>query len=44
MSPGEGEDLYRLLGAYRSVSEALVDYARAAGAIDWEPWREARFA
>ena len=42
--PREGEDLYRLLGAYRGVSEVLVDYARAAGAIDWGPWREARFA
>jgi uncharacterized membrane protein YccC len=44
VSPHEGEDFYRLLGAQRSVSEALVDYARAASAIDWEPWREARFA
>lgn len=44
VNPHEGEDFYRLLGAQRSVSEALVDYARAASAIDWEPWREARFA
>ena len=40
----DGEDFYRLLGAHRSVSEALVDYARAAGAIGWSPWREERFA
>jgi hypothetical protein len=37
------ERLYRLLGAYRGLSEAGVDYARTAEAIDWEPWRESRF-
>ena len=44
LTADEATDFYRLLGAHRSVSEALVDYARAAGAIDWSPWREARFA
>lgn len=39
----DGENFYRLLGAYRGVSEALVDYAGNAGAIDWARWREARF-
>jgi hypothetical protein len=40
----DGENFYRLLGAYRSVSEALVDCAGNAGAIDWTRWQEERFA
>jgi uncharacterized membrane protein YccC len=43
-SDQEAEEFYRLLGAYRGVSEALVDYAGNADAIDWEPWSEERFA
>ncbi|MFC1773625.1 FUSC family protein [Pseudomonadota bacterium] len=43
-SDQDAEEFYRLLGAYRGVSEALVDYADNADAIDWEPWREERFA
>ena len=39
----DGEDFYRLLGAYRGVSESLVGYTAAAGAIDWGPWHEERF-
>jgi hypothetical protein len=39
----DGENFYRLLGAYRGVSEALVAYAGSAGQIDWSGWREARF-
>ena len=38
-----GENFYRLLGAYRGVSEALVAYAGSAGQIDWSGWRESRF-
>jgi len=38
------ENFYHLLGAYRGVSEALVDYAGSAGEIDWACWREERFA
>ena len=37
------DNFYSLLGAYRGVCEALVDYAASAGAIDWAPWREERF-
>jgi hypothetical protein len=40
----ESENFYGLLGAYRSVSEALVDYAEKAEVIDWDYWREGRFA
>ena len=43
LSDQDGENFYGLLGAYRSVSEALVDYAENAGAIQWDRWREARF-
>ena len=42
-SDGDGENFYRLLGAYRGVSEALVNYAGSIGPIDWEQWREERF-
>jgi hypothetical protein len=37
------EDFYRLLGAYRGTSEALLDYMENAVAVDWAPWREERF-
>ena len=47
---GEGElsieDLknqYRLLGSYRGLSEAGVDFRRVAADIDWAQWQEARF-
>jgi hypothetical protein len=42
-STEELDNMYRLLGAYRGVSEALVDFALQAGAIDWPCLREARF-
>lgn len=37
------ETFYRLLGAYRALSETMVDYAGRAAATDWAPWRETRF-
>ena len=43
-SDRDAENFYRLLGAYRGVSEALVEYAANAAGIDWAPWREERFA
>ena len=43
ISDQDSENFYRLLGAFRGVSEALVDYAGSAGAIDWARWRENRF-
>ena len=36
-------NFYSLLGAFRSVSEALVDYVGKAAAINWTPWQEDRF-
>ena len=43
LSDRENEHFYRLLGAYRGVSEALVEYAGSSGTIDWTLWREERF-
>jgi hypothetical protein len=39
----EGENFYRVLGAYRGVSEALINYAGSTDVIDWARWHEARF-
>jgi uncharacterized membrane protein YccC len=43
LSEAEGENFYRLLGAYRGVSEAAVAYAGIAGTIDWVDWSEEKF-
>jgi hypothetical protein len=43
-SDQDAEEFYRLLGAYRGLSEALVGYAGNAEGIDWAPWRQERFA
>jgi uncharacterized membrane protein YccC len=43
ISGRDSENLYRLLAAYRGVSEAVVAYARAVSGIDWARWREPRF-
>lgn len=37
------ENSYRLLGAYRGLSERLVGFAQAAGEVDWSRLREPRF-
>lgn len=42
-TPEDSENFYRLIGAYRGVSEALVDYAGNAQGINWSRWREERF-
>jgi hypothetical protein len=39
----ENANSIRLLGAFRGVSEALVNFARQSGGIDWARLREARF-
>jgi hypothetical protein len=43
LSIEDGENMYRLLGAHRGVSEALVTFAGQVPAIDWPRLREARF-
>ena len=44
LSESEAEQFYRLLGSYRGLSEALIDYAGCAGVVDWDRWREEKFA
>jgi hypothetical protein len=43
ISARENENSIRLLGAFRGVSEELVNFARQSGGIDWARLREARF-
>jgi len=43
VSSQDGENFYRLLGAYRGLSEAMVEYAGASGVIDWAGWRQEKF-
>jgi len=43
LSAQDGEHFYRLLGAYRGVSEAMVAYAGSTDTINWDRWRESRF-
>ncbi len=43
LSEEDGENFYRLLGAYRGICEAAVAYAGSAGGIDWDCWREEKF-
>lgn len=42
-STQDEENFYRLLGAYRGFSDALIEYAATAERIGWEQWRESRF-
>jgi len=44
LSDRDEVNFYLLLGAYRGVSEALVDYTGSSGDINWASWREERFA
>ena len=44
LSAAGQENIYRLLGAYRGTSQALLDFAKVAGNVDWTPWHEERFA
>jgi len=43
VSVQDGENFYRLLGAWRGVSEALVAYAGNTKPVKWTPWHEERF-
>ena len=43
LSAQDREHFYRLLGAFRGLSETLIGYVANADAIDWVRWREARF-
>ncbi len=43
LSQAQYEGLYRIVGAFRALSEAGTTYADLASGIDWRPWKEARF-
>ena len=43
LSEKDNENFYRLLGGYRSLSEAVIDHARLGAGLNWELWREERF-
>jgi len=43
VSTEESGNMYRLLGAHRGVSKALVAFASKTAGIDWMCLREARF-
>ncbi len=36
-------NFYQLLGAYKGVSDSLLEYSTNAQRIDWHDWQEARF-
>jgi hypothetical protein len=40
---GEIENFYRILGAFKGLSESGIEYSLAAEAIDWALWKEERF-
>jgi hypothetical protein len=42
-SPEELDNMYRLLGAYRVLSEALLRLVQQSTLIDWRAVREERF-
>ena len=44
LSLADQENVYRLLGAYRGTSQALLDFAKVTGNVDWTRWYEERFA
>jgi len=43
VSAEESGNMYRLLGAHRGVSEALVNFAGKTVGIDWTRLREEKF-
>lgn len=43
ISTRENENSFRLLGVFRGVSEAVVNFARQSKGIDWVHLREGRF-
>ena len=42
LSQAQYEGLYRIVGAFRALSEAGALYADIASRIDWRSWKEAR--
>ncbi len=42
-SEGELENFYRILGAFKGLSESGIEYSQIAERIDWTHWKEERF-
>jgi len=42
-SDQDEENFYRLLGAYRGVSDAMGEYIKSTDVIHWARWKEERF-
>jgi uncharacterized membrane protein YccC len=36
-------NVYRILGSYRGLAEAIAEFVRISNSMDWSRWREARF-
>ena len=43
VSDGDLENFYRILGAFRGLTESGIDYSKAAEGIDWAELKEERF-
>jgi hypothetical protein len=43
ISPAEGDNAYRLLGAYRGISQAVINVASSVVGVSWRSLGEARF-
>ena len=43
ISEMDRDSFYRLLGAYRGISDALLEHSGNARLIDWEEWHDSRF-
>ena len=43
LSPQDSENFYRLLGAYRGVSDAMGEYLKSTDVIHWARWKEEKF-
>jgi uncharacterized membrane protein YccC len=43
LSEGEFENFYRILGAFKGLSQSGIEYSMIAQGIDWTQFKEARF-
>jgi uncharacterized membrane protein YccC len=43
VSEGEIENFYRIMGAFKGLSESGIEYSQVAERIDWTLWKEERF-
>ena len=43
ISEEEGVHAYHLLGGYRGVTQATLDFVRIADKLNWDQWKQERF-